>query len=78
VVEVIDEQGTTQDGRRTSYKRAVRKFSFEDKRDGDYLLAFILHKNGVSQRAVIFPTNYSHKRERLGNAVYMVEPTCPR
>jgi hypothetical protein len=45
---------------------------------GDYLLAFILHKNGIAQPAVTFPTNYSHKRNKLGNSYYMVEPVCPR
>ena len=78
VVEMIEEQGTTQDGRRTSFKQAVRRFSFEGKRDGEYLLAFILHKNGIAQPAVIFPTNYSHKRNKPCNSVYMVEPICPR
>ena len=77
VVETREEQGTTQDGRKTSFKLAERRFSFGGRRDGDYLLAFILHKNGVSQPAVIFPTNYSHKRNKLSNAVFMVEPTCP-
>ena len=77
-VEMIEEQGTTQDGRKISYRRLVRRFSFEGKRDGDYLLAFTLHKNGVSQPAIIFPSNYSHKRNRLGDTVYMLEPTCPR
>jgi hypothetical protein len=78
VVEMSEEQGTTPDRTKVSYKRAERRFSFEGKRDGDYLIAFILHKNGVSQPAVIFPTNYSHKRNKLCDSVYMVEPICPR
>lgn len=78
VFEISEKQGTTQDGTRISFKQAERRFSFEGKRDGDYLLAFILHKNGVEQPAVIFPTNYSRKRGRMSNAVYMVEPDCPR
>ena len=35
-------------------------------------------KKGVSQPAIIFPSNYSHKRNKLGDTVYMLEPTCPR
>ena len=44
-----EDQGTTQDGTKTSYQREELRFSFEGKQAGDYLLAFILHKNGVSQ-----------------------------
>ena len=78
VIAMSEETGTTQGGAKVSYKRPERKFSFAGKRDGDYLLAFILHKNGVSQPAMIFPTNYSHNRNKLGNVVYMVEPICPK
>jgi hypothetical protein len=78
VVEMIEEHGTTHDGANASFKRTVRRFSFEGKQDGDYLLAFILHKNGLPQPALIFPTKYSHKRKTLGETVYMVEPICPR
>lgn len=78
VEEIIQEQGTTQDGTKTSYNRAERRFSFGGKWDGDYLLAFILFKNGVPQPAVVFPTNYSHKRNNRGDSVYMVEPSCPK
>jgi hypothetical protein len=77
VLEVIAGQGTKQDGTAITYEQKERRFSFKDKQDGDYLLAFILHKKGVAQPAVIFPTNYSHRREKLSNSVYMVEPTCP-
>ncbi len=78
VVETSEKQGTTQDGTMTSYKETGRRFCFEGKHDGDYLLAFVLHKNGVPQPAVIFPTNYSHKRSKACDSVYMVEPICPR
>jgi hypothetical protein len=44
VVEMSEEQGTTQDGTKTSYQREELRFSFEGKQAGDYLLAFILHK----------------------------------
>jgi len=77
-IEVSEEQGTRQDGTITSYKRTERRFSFEGKGDGHYSLAFILHKNDVSQPAVIFPASYSHKRKKLGTTVYMVEPICPK
>lgn len=77
-VETQEKQGTTLDGTKTSYEETERKFCFEGKRDGDYLLAFVLHKKGVPQPAVIFPTNYSHKRRKACNSVYMVEPSCPR
>ena len=76
--EVSEKQGTEQDGTAITFEQRERRFSFKDKRDGDYLLAFILHKNGIAQPAVVFPTNYSHKRNKLSNSYYMVEPTCPR
>lgn len=78
VVETPEKQGTTQDGTRTLYRQTERRFCFEGKRDGDYQLAFVLHKNGVSQQAVIFRTNYSAKRSKPCDSVYMVEPLCPR
>jgi hypothetical protein len=78
LLEVSQKQGTKQDGTPTTFKQRQRIFSFENKPDGDYLLAFTLYKNRIPQPAVIFPTNYSHKRDRLGKSYYMVEPTCPR
>ena len=78
VFETSEKQGTKQDGTAITFNQKERRFSFEGKQDGDYLLAFILHKNGIAQPAVIFPTNYSHKRNKLSNSYYMVEPTCPR
>jgi hypothetical protein len=77
VFEASEKRGTKQDGSAITFTQKERRFSFEDKQDGDYLLAFILHKKGVALPAVIFPTNYSHKRNKLGNSYYMVEPTCP-
>lgn len=76
VLEVIPEQGTRQNGTAITYQQKELRFSFKDRQDGDYLLAFILHKKGLGQTAVIFPTNYSHKRQKLGNSVYMVEQAC--
>lgn len=78
VVETREKQGTTQDGTKFSYNQTERKFCFEGKRDGDYQLAFVLHKNGVPQPAVIFPTNYSHRRSKPCDAAYMLEPLCPK
>jgi hypothetical protein len=77
-IQESEEQGTTQDGRPTSYRRAERRFSFEGRGDGHYWLAFILHKGGVPQPALLFPTNYSHKRKKPGPTVYMLEPSCPK
>ena len=79
VYEASEKQGTKQDGTAITFVQKQRRFSFKGiVHDGDYLLAFILHKNGVPQPAVIFPTNYSHMRNNLGDRYYMVEPTCPR
>ena len=77
-VEKREKQGTTLDGTKTSYIATERRFCFEGKRDGDYLLGFVLHKNGIPQPAVVFPTNYSHKRRKACDSVYMVEPICPK
>jgi len=72
--ETREQHGTTQDGSKTSFKQTERRFCFEGKRDGNYQLAFVLHKNGTPQPAAIFPTNYSHKRNKPCDSVYMVEP----
>jgi len=69
IVETREKEGTTQVGTRVSYKTTERTFCFEGKRDGDYLLAFVLHKNGVSQPAIKFPTSYSHKRRKACDSV---------
>jgi Arc/MetJ family transcription regulator len=47
VVQTTEKQGTMQDGTKTSYKQAERRFCFEGKRDGDYRLAFILYKKRI-------------------------------
>ena len=77
IVTTSDGVGTTQDGTKASYKSKERTFCFDGNRDGDYMLAFVLHKNGLPQPAVEFPTNYSHTRLKACGSVYMVEPTCP-
>jgi hypothetical protein len=78
VEETHELQGTLQDGSKTSFKQTERRFCFDGKHDGDYLLAFVLYKNGVPQPAVKFPTNYSSKRHKPCDSVYMVEPICPK
>jgi hypothetical protein len=77
-VETRDKMGTRQDGTKVSYKTKDRMFCFEGKDSGDYVFAFVLYKNGVPQPAVKFPTNYSPKRSKPCDAIYMVEPICPR
>ena len=69
---------TTQDNLRRAYSRRVRTFCFEEQRNGRYQLAFITHKNGVPQPAILFPTNYSASRYKTCDSVYMVEPACPK
>jgi hypothetical protein len=78
IEETSEKEGTTQVGTRVSYKTTERMFCFEGKGDGDYVLAFVLYKNGVPQRAVKFPTNYSRKHGKPCNSIYMVEPSCPK
>ena len=77
IVTTTDKGGTTRDGTKVSYKSRGRTFCFDGNRDGDYVLAFVLHKNGLPQPVVQFPTNYSHTRRKACDSVYMVEPTCP-
>jgi hypothetical protein len=78
IVETREKEGTTQVGTKVSYRTTERTFCFDGKGDGNYLLGFILYKNGVPQPAVKFPTNYSSKRRKPCDSIYMVEPTCPR
>jgi hypothetical protein len=77
VVERRERECTTQAGTKVPCPTTERTFCFDGKGDGDYLLAFVLSKNGVPQPAVKFPTNYSHKSRKSCNSVYMVEPSCP-
>ena len=78
VDETRAEEGTTQDGTTVLSKTTERKFCFDGKGDGKYQLAFILYRGGVPQPAVIFPTNYSRRRRKACNPIYMVEPICPK
>ncbi len=78
VNETRETKCTTQVGMKVPCNTRERRFCFEGKHDGNYQLAFILFKNGVPQPAIKFPTNYSRKRRKLCDSVYMVEPTCPK
>jgi hypothetical protein len=78
VVEIREKEGTTQDGTKVPLKTKDRMFCFEGQADGDYVFAFVLYKNGVPQPAVKFPQNYSRKRRKPCDAIYMVEPICPK
>ena len=78
VIEAREMECTTQDGKKGPCEISRRLFCFNGKPDGDYRLAFILYKKGAPQPAVIFPTNYSHKRHKPCDRMYMLEPTCPK
>jgi hypothetical protein len=73
-----EKTGMTQNGTKTSYKTTDRMFCFEGKGEGGYVFAFVLYKNGTPQPAVEFPTNYSRKRRKACDAIYMVESVCPK
>lgn len=77
VVAKRERECTTQIGAKVPCPTTERTFCFQGKPNGDYQLAFILFKDGVPQPAIIFPTNYSRKRSKPCNSVYMVEPSCP-
>jgi hypothetical protein len=55
-----------------------RKFCFEGQHDGEYEIAFMLHKKGVAQPAVVFPTSFKKTRKKSCDSIYMVEPDCPK
>ena len=77
VVEKRERECTTQVGTKVPCPTTERRFCFDGKRDGDYQLAFVVSKNGVLQPAIKFPTNYSRKRRKSCDSIYMVEPSCP-
>lgn len=78
LLETQEKEAETKDGRKTSHKETERSFCFEGNADGDYLLAFVLYKNGVPQPAVIFPTNYLHKSRKACDSIYMIPAACPK
>jgi hypothetical protein len=53
-------------------------FCFNGRGDGNYQLAFVLHKNGVPEAARVFPTRYKHNSNKPNDAIYMIEVTCPK
>lgn len=77
IAETRQRECTTQTGAKVSCNTTERTFCFDGKRDGDYQLAFVLYKGGVPQPAIKFPTNYSRKRHKPCDRIYMVEPSCP-
>lgn len=72
-----DDHDRAIESKRLSYT-AGRKFCFEGRHDGDYRIAIVLHKNGSLQPAVVYPTNYKQRSAKSCNAIYMVEPACPK
>lgn len=77
VVVKRDRECTTQTGTKAPCPTTERTFCFDGKRDGDYQLAFVVSKNGVPQPAIKFPTNYSSRRRKSCDSIYMIEPSCP-
>jgi hypothetical protein len=73
-----DKGGREIESTRLSSTDRPRAFCFEGQHDGDYQIVFVLYKKGVPQPAVVFPTNYKQKRKKTCDAVYMVEPLCPK
>jgi hypothetical protein len=72
------ESGTTQERGKSLLQVQSEDFLSKGNGTGTIYLPSSCSKNGVSQPAVIFPANYSHKRNKLGNSVYIVEPICPK
>jgi hypothetical protein len=60
-----------------SLSHAEPAFCFTGRGNGDYQLAFVLHKNGVPEAARVFPTRYKQKADKANDVIYMVEVTCP-
>jgi hypothetical protein len=61
-----------------SLSREDDTFCFSGRSDGNYQLAFVLHKNNVPEAARVFPTRYKHNSDKPNDAMYMVEVTCPK
>jgi len=72
-----DKHANTLQSKRLSYE-TQRKFCFEGQPDGEYQIAFVLHKRGVAQPAVVFPTSFKKLRKKPCDSIYMVEPNCPK
>jgi hypothetical protein len=70
-----DRQGRELETKSLSHEEPA--FCFSGRGNGDYQLAFVLHKNGVPEAARVFPTKYKRKADKPNDAIYMVEVTCP-
>lgn len=70
-----DRQGRELEAKSLSHEEPA--FCFSGRGNGDYQLAFVLHKNGVPEAARMFPIKYKQKADKPNDAVYMVEVTCP-
>jgi hypothetical protein len=75
VLETSIQEGTTQSGAETEYQKSERRFRFEGKPDGRYVLAFLFYQNGIPRQASRFPTIYSHKSRKLCDSIYMLQPS---
>ncbi len=73
-----DNHGNVLDSRKLSYKAEQPSFCFENQRDGKYEIAFVLYEKGVSQPAVVFPTDYKHNSKEACDPTFMVESVCPK
>jgi hypothetical protein len=71
-----DHKGIDLETKSLSHEEAA--FCFTGRGDGDYQLAFVLHKNGVSEAARVFPTKYRHDPNKPNDVIYMIEVTCPK
>ena len=70
-----DSQGRELETKSLSHEET---FCFDGRRNGDYQIAFVLHKNGLPEAARVFPTRYKQNSEKPNDKFYMVEVTCPK
>jgi len=77
VFEASEKQGTKQDGTAITFTQKERRFSLKTSRTGLFA-RFHPAQEWDCPASGHIPTNYSHKRNKLSNSYYMVEPTCPR
>jgi hypothetical protein len=76
-VQLRDKRANSLQSKKLSYA-TQRKFCFEGQQDGEYQIAFVLHKGGIAQPAVVFPTSFKKTRNKPCDSIYMVEPICPK
>jgi hypothetical protein len=72
-----DKLANTLQSEKLSYE-TQRKFCFDGQREGEYQIVVVLHKRGVAQPAVVFPTSFKKTRNTPCPSIYMVEPICPK